>query len=175
MNVRIKMIIFHFAIMAIIAIIIILIVATFLKVKNTTFVILLILSILFLGSSTYQFKVQNETRKLFKKYCTDDKIIEKHMHFYTHVFLNGQLVLGIILFVGALIALLYYPQGLRAFFVSNNLVGLFTIFIGIFLYLAADKIIEKSSDILKKPFIIRGFKISCWLIVLMGMIFIIVL
>lgn len=151
----------------------ILVVATFIGVKNTTFVILLIMSILFLGSTFYQYKVKNETRELVKKSYKEDESVEKYMHFYARVYLRGQLIIGVILFVGAIIAFSSYPQGLGNFFISKNLIGLFTIFIGISLYLASDKIIEKSPDMFKRLIMIRGFKVSCWVIVLMGMVFIV--
>jgi len=89
MNVRIKMIIFHFAIMAIIAIIIILIVATFLKVKNTTFVILLILSIYFWGVLHINLKFKMRLENYLKSITQTIKLLKNICIFILMYFLMG--------------------------------------------------------------------------------------
>ena len=139
-------------------------------IKNLLFIWLLIAGAIITLGTVYEKKLQTQTEEyLIIRYGSEQA--KKYMRFYLDVFIRLKSLFGVALLIGAILAFVTYPEGIETAFKFQNVVGVFAIFIGSLLYIYSDKIlVENLSKSFLTPF---GFKVSCWIVIAIGLLFII--
>mgnify|MGYP000873112695 CR=1 FL=1 len=139
-------------------------------IKNLLFIWLLIAGTIITLGTVYEKKLQTQIEEhLIVRYGREQA--KKYMKFYLDVFIRLKSLIGVALLIGAILAFVTYPEGIETAFKSQNVVGVFAIFIGSLLYIYSDKILVEK--VLKSSLTSFGFKISCWIVIVIGLLFII--
>lgn len=162
MDIRIKG--FFFRLMLLMFGVLFLFVCYFFKIKNVIFIFLFLAGVSLISDSIYQSRRYSEfedvARKIYEKNDVDEELK------FHRALVNIQKKVGMFMLIGAIVSLKYWHFGIDGFKKTTSISGLLGIFIGLGLYYLAPKIIKRPH----KLFIIKMFKVSSVLLLIIGVI-----